>query len=440
MPRKPKSSSPSRLSRVDEQTQKDVDAVLEYILSDVLFDYQRKWLLDEARFKIAVKARQIGFSLMFGLEGLIDALSGQPVFYISRTERQSIELLAKFYKWADFFASFDIPVSFSQRNTVECIVNGVTVKSLTSNAVAGEGYTGNVYLDEFALHDNDVRIYRSLLPTITWGYKIRIISRPFGQNNLFHEIVTNTEKYPDYSRHRVNIHDAVSDGLPIDPEELRRNFDDEGWRENYLCEFIDESTSYFPYSLLRGAIGSEPDNWTGGINYVGIDIGRRSDSTVIFVLSKLGDKLYKRNVVRLDRVDFATQEEEVDRIMSEYQIDSGLIDEGGLGMHLAERLCEKHPQLKTYDFHGDRKGKMMMTVKRKLEDKVLVLPDDHELLSEFHSVRKRVTSNNNIVFEATRNSGGHVDAFTACGLAVMASEDLVEPSIVILGEEDTWEQ
>jgi phage FluMu gp28-like protein len=108
-------------------------------------------------------------------------------------------------------------------------------------------------------------------------------------------------------------------------------------------------------------------------------------------------------------------------------------------MHIAERLCEKFPNLRTYDFHGDRKGKMMTAVKRKLEDKLLVLPDDQDLLSEFHAVRKRVTSNNNIVFEAARNASGHVDAFTACGLAVLASEDTSEPNILILGSEE-WEQ
>ena len=79
-----------------------ISEVLDYINREVLFGYQREWVSDQSRFKIYCKARQIGISLCLGLEGFLDALAGQPVYFVSRTERQSIYLLGKFYHWMRF--------------------------------------------------------------------------------------------------------------------------------------------------------------------------------------------------------------------------------------------------------------------------------------------------------------------------------------------------
>src|SRR5205085_2121755 len=46
-----------------------------------------------------------------------------------------------------------------------------------------------------------------------------------------------------YYKSKISIHDAVASGLPLDIDELRRGLgDDEAWRQEYLCEFADNST------------------------------------------------------------------------------------------------------------------------------------------------------------------------------------------------------
>ena len=353
---------------------------------------------------------------------MLDSLAGQPVYYVSRTEKQSVYLLEKFYKWVKVLQDLgnELPIESSSRT--ECRINGVDVKSLTSNAVADEGYTGNVYLDEFALHEDDERIYRSLFPTITWGYKIRIISRPFGQSGKFYDIYTNESKYPDYSRHRFDINRAVGDGLPINVDELRRNFDDDGFRENYLCEFIDESTAYIPYNLIRLCVGDTPEDLKGGVNYLGVDVGRKHDHTIVYVLTKLGDKLYTKTYHRLTKQSFENQKAFILGVMQSEKIHRGAIDASGLGMQLGEELHKAYPLLEQVTFTNESKERLAVLSKRQFENRTIQIPDDTKLISSIHSIRKMVTAMNNIRFDAERNSDGHADEFWAMALGVHASQ------------------
>lgn len=397
------------------------EKVLEHILGTILFKFQREWVLDRSRFKICRKARQIGISLCIGLEGLLDVLQNQPVYFVSRTERQSVYLLDKFYRWCDYFIRAGVPLSFSDRSRTECKVNGVDVKSLTSNAVGDEGYSGNVYLDEFGLHENDEQIYRSLLPTISWGFKIRIVSRPFGQSNKFYQIFTDEGAYTDYKRYTFDIHRAVRDGLPVDVDAIKRNFDDEGFRENYLCEFIDESVAFLPYPLLRSCVGDAPEG--SGPSYIGVDIGRRHDRTTLVVLTLLGDRLYTRRMEELKNQTFEVQRETIRQVIGECKILRGCVDATGLGMQLAEELQSEFGFIEPVTFTNPAKEEIAVLTKRKFEAKEIQIPDDMKLISDCHAIKKTVTPSNNVRFDADRTSEGHADRFWALGLAIRAASD-----------------
>ena len=394
------------------------EKVLDYILETVLFPYQRDWVLDQSRFKVCLKARQIGISLAIGFEGLLDVLQGKPVYYVSRTEKQSIYLLDKFYKWADYCIACGLPLRFDVRTRTEAKVNGVDIKSLTSHASGDEGFTGNVYLDEFALHEDAKRIYRSLYPTITWGYNIRIVSRSFGQSGLFYELWTNADKYPDYSRHKIDIDKAIGDGLVIDREGLKAGIDDEGFRENYLCEFIDESTAFFPYELLRSCIGETSSG--GGTCYLGVDIGRKHDRTVLYTLAKLGDKFYTRSIEELKNTSFETQMAAIEATMRREKVQRVCGDSTGMGMQLMENLRRKYPNVEAVHFTNDIKEHLAVTAKRAFENKRVEIPDDMQLISDLHGIKKLVTPSHNVRFDADRTAEGHSDRAWALFLALHA--------------------
>lgn len=408
---------------------------LEYIFKEALFPYQREFVKDNSRFKIANKARQIGLSTCLGLEGVMDAIQGESVYYVSRTEKQSVYLLDKFFKWADFLRQCGVEFNYESKTKTECkIVGGADVKSLTSSACAGEGFSGNVYLDEFALHDNDREIYRSLYPTITWGYKIRIISRPFGQSNLFYDIFTDLSRYPDYSRHKYDIYRAVKDGLPIDPDELRRNFDEDAFAENYECKFIDESTSFYPYELIRPCIGEYASEGTDGQVYCGIDVGRKSDATIIYLLVKLGNIFYTKRIESLRNFTFDAQIEEISRIFKDEKVSHCCIDSTGFGMQMAESLKKRFGFIVPINFNIHIKEHLVLNLKRKFENKEIRIPDDQQLIYDLHAIRRFVTAGNQVSYDSKRNSQGHGDRFWAFALALKSAESSNAPRIILLNE------
>lgn len=424
-------SVPRKRSSFNDQSRVISDTLIE-ISKEILFPYQREWLFDESRFKIAVKARQIGLSEMLGLEGVLQMLQGRSQYYVSRSEKQAVYLLDKFYRWADIFIDCGVGIYFDKRSTTECKVNGVYVTSLTSNATTGEGFTGDVFFDEFGLLPNDREIYRSIYPTVTRGYKLRIISRPFGQSNLFYEIFHDDAKFPDYRRYTFDIYRALQDGNKIDIEKLKRNFDEDSFAENYECRFVDESTSYFPYALLRESIGDAPEQVDGGKYYIGIDVARKQHLTVFYVLLKLGDFVYTKECIAIKNTSFLEQKEKLRQLCGKYHFESGAIDATGIGSQMAEEVHAEFPFIEPVVFTNALKEKLTTGLKRRFENRTIQIPDDPEIISDFHKIRRTVTPNNNVIFDAVANNKSHSDRFWACALANYKCTDEPVANIIIL--------
>lgn len=420
-----------RKNTLPDQT-KTLSLVLREIVAQILFAYQVEWLFDDSQFKIGVKGRQIGLSEDLGVEGVLLMLRGDSVYYVSRSEKQAVYLLDKFYKWCDIFSNAGVNIYFDKRSTTECKVNGVYVTSLTSNATTGEGFTGHVFFDEFGLLPNDKEIYRSIYPTITRGYKLRIISRPFGQSNLFYEIYNDEYAYPDFKRYSFDIYRAIGDGNYVDIEKLKRNYDEDSFAENYECKFLDESTSYFPYSILRDRIGDVPTDLSGGKYYLGIDVARKQHLTAFVVLVKIKDFVYTKQVDTMKRASFAEQKERIRRLCERYPIEGGAIDATGIGSQMAEEVHEEFPYIEAVTFTNKIKEQLVTGTKKRFENGTVKIPDDVDLLSDFHRIRRTVTANNNVIFDAVANSKSHADRFWAWALAEFSSQEDKMPNIIIL--------
>lgn len=414
------------MSKRGRPSKKPIQLVFDHVFDKVLFPYQREWILDQSRFKIVNKSRQIGFSTAIALEALIDVLRGEPVYFISRSERQSIHLLDKFYKWCDYFSEAGVTIPFTNRTKTDCKIGNVDVKSLTSKAVTGEGFSGNIYLDEFALHEDDERIYRSLFPTITWGYKIRIVSRPFGQTNLFYKIYNDERSYRDYSRHQFDIHRAIQDGLDINLDILRNNIDEEGFRENYECQFVDENTAYYPYNLIRKCI-SDIDSRLNGKKYIGIDVGRTNDLTSIVTITQDDFGTFNVTDIRnLKNRTFVDQKDIITEVIERENPERVLIDKGSVGYQLAEDLEREFHFVKGVTFNPTYKLTIATNLKKLMEQGLLKLPDNLELVSDIHGVKKIVNSNNTVSFVAERTSKGHSDRAFALMMALHAATEVIK--------------
>jgi hypothetical protein len=160
-----------------------------------LLPYQRRWVEDHSPLKIAVKARQIGYSFAASIRALLECLKRRTTWiFLSKGERQSRLLMEKVQEHVQScgILARACESTFFEGTLIKQLevrfANGSVIYGLPANPDTARGYSGNVTLDEFAFHSDADKIYTALFPTITRGYCLEVISTPNGQQGKFYEI------------------------------------------------------------------------------------------------------------------------------------------------------------------------------------------------------------------------------------------------------------
>jgi phage FluMu gp28-like protein len=99
------------------------------------------------------------------------------------------------------------------------------------------------------------------------------------------------------------------------------------------------------------------------------------------------------------------------------------IDSTGMGAPLAESLeREFGPRVEPVTFTAAVKEDMAYRVKRRMEQRLDLIPEAPEIARAFGAVKKLVTAAGNTRFDAERTDLGHADEFWAKALADLAAE------------------
>jgi phage FluMu gp28-like protein len=398
-----------------------------------LYEYQNNWINDQSRFKIALKARQTGFSFIMALEVVLDAVEHRTLWVLlSRGERQSRELMEKvaMHTRAMGIAAEELETTFKiDDNDIKQLEvrfpNGSRIIGLPANPDTARGFSGNVVLDEFAFHRDSRLIWTALYPTITRGYKIRVASTPNGKSGKFYELWTNSGKW---SKHHTDIYEAVAQGLPIDIDELREGCESEDdWQQEYCCQFIDEAGALLTYDLITGCEDEQatiilPEDYEPESSlYLGMDIGRKRDLSVIWLNEKIGDVYWTRAVKELEKAPFRVQRQELFWFLSLPKMRRGCIDATGIGAQLAEEARERFGSMvEEITFSETVKQDLAVYQKRVFEDRQTRIPSNRKIRDDLHSVKKITTAAGHIRYDADRNEGSHADRFWAKALALHA--------------------
>lgn len=423
------------------------------LLDHILLPYQKKFIADTSALRIWNKSRQIGASFTFALDGSLDVIKRKRLkIYLSRGQRQSNELGRKAKEHMEALALIERSAAGATLTTelpgglfegVEITQTNVDIPStgsrmifLPANPDTARGYSGDVYLDEFAFHKNAKAIYAAVYPSITRGYGIGIGSTPFGESGMFYELCV---KDSGYSKHVTSIYDAVADGLArsvgLEDEAFIKTLrdgcpDEDIWQQEYCCQFISDATSYIPWDLITLAESIDatvelPQFFRPhGELYLGGDIGRRKDLTTFVLLEKLGDVYWVRGIWRLRGKKFAEQRDLVERLMTNLPIRRLCQDATGLGMQLAEELVTKFgaSRVEEITFTMAVKEDMAVRTRRNFEQATLRIPEDRNLRSAIHAIRRIPTAGGHFRFDAERSDAGHADEFWALALALLAAD------------------
>ncbi|MBJ3783402.1 terminase large subunit domain-containing protein [Devosia sediminis] len=404
-----------------------------------LYPYQRRWFLDRSRFKIGKFARQTGKTFTTTLEIVDDcfehAVEGRRARWVilSRGERQAAEAMnegikphAKAYGMAFEAEEFDWEGETGTFKALEVTLpNGSKITALPANPDTARGFSAGVFLDEFAFHKDSNAIWKALFPVISAGHKLRITSTPNGKSGKFYDL--DTGKDAAWSRHVVDIEQAVADGLPRNIEELRAGIaDDDAWAQEFMLQYLDEASAWLSYELISSVEDDEAglgrESYQGGPCYIGRDIGRRNDLHVITVLELIGDVLWERERIEQKRATFAQMDEAFDDAMEHYRVARACIDQTGMGEKVVEDAQRRYgSRIEGVLFTASSKLIMATAGKERFEDRTVRIPmGDQPYRTDLHKLRKIAGPTGIPRFVAERDDD-HADRTWALFLGINAA-------------------
>jgi len=404
-----------------------------------LLDYQREDIESSARFRWNCWARQTGKSFTKSLRRILRGLARRRnQIFLSAGERQSRQLMEKArqhcqaLKIATEYSDNRYFKDLSFKQLEITLPGGVRIIGLPANPQTARGYTGDVFLDEFALHEDDRDIWAAMFPTLLRGEgELDIASTPRGRSNMFYQLRAN----PRFSTSLITLHDAIRQGLSVNAEEMRQAMgDDAMYRQEFLCEFLDEATAFLTYDQIAACADPaltvyssvEPLADESRELFVGVDVGRVRDLTVIWVLASIGSigPIDTVALIELSNAPFSEQFEHLSALLSFRNVRRCCIDAGGIGMQLAEQCVERFGahRVEPITFTLALKSQMASALRIAVEARRIRIPVDDRIRNDWHSVERTITQSGHFRLSAPRQEGSHADRFWAAALALHATE------------------
>jgi len=425
------------------------------------YSYQKRWLQDQSRFKIGMFSRQTGKTFTTCGELVDDCIKAEIEgrrarwVILSRGERQAAEAMQEAIKpiTKAFYGAFNTLLSGGEPQYSETefrapqpkgidavykalevtFPGGSRVTALPANPDTARGFSANVVLDEFAFHQNSRAIWSALFPVISKGnQKLRVISTPNGKGNKFYELMTGEDEI--WSRHHVDIYEAVAQGCPRDVESLRAGMGDgDAWAQEYELKWMDAASSWLPYDLIskcEDPRAGHPALYQGGRCYVGVDIAARNDLFVIWVVEDVDGQLITREIVAEKRIKFARQDELLADVFRRYKVVRCCMDQTGMGEKPVEDAKRNHGEDRVVGviFGAGSKLDMATGFKERFEDRSILVPSgDPNLRADLHSIKSTTGPTGIRRLVAATDTDGHADRFWAGALACLGAETEYQP-------------
>jgi phage FluMu gp28-like protein len=350
------------------------------------------------------------------------------------------------------------------------------IKVLAANPRTARGFSGDLILDEFAFHEDSGAIWAAAEPILASNpdFLCRIASTGNGQHNMFYRMAECGVRNPEWGIlkseagfwvSRVTRGMAFKQGAPIYDSQTRKPITPEAARaqaldkrtydQNYECSFGDENLALLSQELISAAehegVGMICEQrWSQealalmaaavGPLYLGFDVGRKVDLSVITVLEKVNDDLLARGILRMRDMRLPEQELQLGEVCRLAKFRGGAIDMTGLGLGLFEYAQKKHgsrirginfattvPVTRAIQGEGRKQETVRVTeamaveLLRVYEDRRIQHPGNGELRDDLRKAERVTSPGGRVSVAATRDEAGHADHFWSLALAVEAA-------------------
>jgi phage FluMu gp28-like protein len=244
------------------------------------------------------------------------------------------------------------------------------------------------------------------------------------------------------SFHRTTLLDAVDAGLveainaASGRSQTREEFvasirakcrTESAWQSQYMCNPQDDGGALLPYGMIANceadAAALQAARDPSATAYLGIDIGRKHDLTVMWLVRRVGDVFWTDQVRVLDKTLFRVQLDVAAELIRTQRVARCCVDSTGIGAMLAEELQLRFGEyvVEQVQFTAPVKLDLGMPLLQAFQDRAVRIPADPAVREDLHKIRKTVTAAGNVRLEAESDDAGHADRFWALALAVHAA-------------------
>ena len=279
--------------------------------------------------------------------------------------------------------------------------------------------------DEFAFfkmeQTDGTHLWNDILsPTLkARGKKCIFVSTPLGRENMVHEMYERgvSDEFAKYVSVRKTIYD---DGFvtPEEIEEIRKSIPDISFRQEYLCEWLDDGLSFFV-----GYAGCfDADEFDEDMTWIGVDLsGNGSDATILTKVNSKNQFLqYEiRGTLDMKYREIATIINDTKNLQMCYLENNGL----GAPMILEiTKLVKNKSRIREWSTTNASKEEIVTKMAVDIADrKVHFQRSDIELYKELGNFCVTISKSRKMTF-AGRN-GSHDDRVMSACIALQAKRD-----------------
>lgn len=433
--------------------------------------YQWDWINNPGKFAIAEKSRRVGITYAECYRCTRDLaakkVKNNKIWFSSADLSASEEAVDYVGYWAKVLntaAKYVGEVVIDKEDDITAhrvrFSNGAEFNAISSNPTRFRSKGGDVILDEFAHHRDAEKMYTAAKPSMMWGNRVRVISTHNGEDTYFNFLISEIKKGKEgsmigWSHFKTTIEDAIKDGL-VDVmmghkatkneiadylAELFSGMTREAIDEEFYCIPRSNSSNHIlPYELINpierdNILDEELSNIQGDL-YVGMDIGRFNNPSVIWVLERLGEIHYTRKVIRLKNTRWEDQREYLHAVLSHPNFRRCCIDNSSMGTELFEKAEQTFgsSRVEGIKFSNQVKDQLASNTVIMVEGKRVLIPRDKRIKEDLYSVKGVTTLSGNTRYEAEEDKeGGHADHFWALALALEAAKSYAGPVIITTG-------
>ena len=450
---------------------------LQEIFFDQSFEYQLNWHKAglEHRIRHILKSRQIGATFYFAREALLRALAtGQNQIFLSASKTQAYvfrKYIIAFARLVDVDLSGD-PIVIGN--------NGAELLFLGTNSNTAQSHNGDLYVDEIFWIPNFQKL-RKVASGMASQKHLRTTyfstpsslghgAYPFWSGDLFNRGRASASERVEIDishtalargvacadgqwRQIVTIEDALAGGCTLfDLDTLRRENSADDFRNLFMCEFVDDKASVFPFEELQRCMVDSMEEWQDytpfadrpfghRVVWIGYDPSHRGDSAGCVVIAPpvvAGGKFRILERHQWKGMDFATQAESIRALTQKYNVEYIGIDSTGLGQGVFQLVRSFYPAARDIRYTPEMKTAMVLKAKDTITRGCLEYDvSATDITQSFMSIRKTMTSSGrSATYEASRTEeASHADLAWAT-MHVLINEPLTaatgQPSSSIL--------